>query len=143
VQYLELRGTELVVLSACETGRGEGHYGQGVLGLQRAFHAAGARAVVASLWKVNDAAISVLMEQFYTNLWVKKLPRLEALWQAQLAVLNDPGLVRARQAELAQRGIREKPDKLPEGGRVELPNARGTRSDPSLWAAFVLSGEGQ
>jgi CHAT domain-containing protein/tetratricopeptide (TPR) repeat protein len=144
VQSLDLRGTELVVLSACETGLGVGHYGQGVLGLQRAFHAAGARAVVASLWKVDDAATSVLMEQFYTNLWSKKMPKLEALRQAQLAVLNDRGLVKARRAELAKhRGIDEKPEKLPNGGRVAPANDRVTRSDPTLWAAFILSGDVQ
>jgi tetratricopeptide (TPR) repeat protein/CHAT domain-containing protein len=144
VQALDLRGTELVVLSACETGLGMGELGQGVLGLQRAFQAAGARAVVASLWKVEDAATTVLMEQFYTNLWVKKLPKLEALRQAQLVVLNDPGLVTKRRGELAkERGIGETPVKLPEGGRVAVPNVGDARSDPSLWAAFVLSGDGR
>jgi CHAT domain-containing protein/Tfp pilus assembly protein PilF len=143
VQSLDIRGAELVVLSACETGLGPGHYGQGVLGLQRAFHAAGARAVVASLWKVDDAATSVLMEQFYTNLWVKKMSKLEALRQSQLAVLNNPGLVRARRAELVKRGIGETSEKLPAGGSVPAPSAAGARSDPSLWAAFVLSGDGR
>ena len=144
VQSLDLRGTDLVVLSACETGLGEGEYGQGVMGLQRAFQAAGARAVVASLWKVDDAATTVLMEQFYTNLWSKKMPKLEALRQAQLTVLNDPGLVTGRRAELAkQRGIDEKPGKLPEGGRVAPASDRAPRSDPALWAAFVLSGDGR
>jgi len=144
VQSLDLRGTDLVVLSACETGLGEGVYGQGLLGLQRAFQVAGARAVVASLWKVNDAATSVLMEQFYTNLWVKKMPKLDALRQAQLTVLKNPGLVTARQAELAKkRGIGEKPEKLPEGGRIAAQKAGEPRSDPSLWAAFVLSGDGR
>ena len=99
------------------------------MGLQRAFQAAGARAVVASLWKVDDAATTVLMEQFYTNLWSKKMPKLEALRQAQLTVLNNPGLVKARQAELAKRrGIDEKPEKLPDGGRVaphRMPMQRG------------------
>jgi hypothetical protein len=54
----------------------------------------------------------------YINLWVKKPSRLEALRQGQLAVLNNPGLVTARQAELALRGIGEKPEKLPVGGRL-------------------------
>ncbi len=113
------------------------------MGLQRAFQAAGARAVVASLWRVDDAATTVLMEQFYSNLWNKKLPKLEALRQAQLAVLNDPGLVRKRSAELAKRGPGEKSVKLADGGRIEPPNAHPTRSDPALWAAFVLSGDGR
>jgi tetratricopeptide (TPR) repeat protein len=151
VQSLDLRGTELAVLSACETGLGQGYYRQGVLGLQRAFHAAGARAVVASLWKVDDAATCVLMEQFYTNVWVKKMPKLEALRRAQLAVLNDPGLVRARWAELVKRGILPKPERgikdvpetLPGGGKAAPTSPRDARSDPSLWAAFVLSGDGR
>jgi CHAT domain-containing protein len=143
VQSLDLRGTDLVVLSACETGLGQGRYGQGVLGLQRAFHAAGARAVVASLWKVDDAATSVLMEQFYTNLWVKKMSKLEALRQAQIAVLKDPNLVTKRRTELVKRGIGEKPEKLPAGRRVAAPNSQDARSDPSLWAGFVMSGDGR
>ncbi len=83
------------------------------------------------------------MEQFYTNLWDKKLPKLEALRLAQLAVLNDPGLVTKRRAELAKRGIGETAVKLPPVGRIESPNGGATRSDPALWAAFVLSGDGR
>jgi CHAT domain-containing protein len=114
-----------------------------VLGLQRAFQAAGARAVVASLWKVDDAATGVLMERFYTNLWTKQLPKLEALRQAQLAVLNDPGLVERHRAELAQRGLGAKVEALPEKGRVVPPGGGTRRSDPALWAAFVLGGDGR
>ena len=79
VQALDLRGCELVVLSACETGRGALESGQGVLGLQRAFQSAGTRAVVSSLWKVDDAATVVLMTRFHRNLWEKKMHKLEAL----------------------------------------------------------------
>jgi CHAT domain-containing protein len=138
VQSLDLRGTELVVLSACETGLGVGVNGQGVLGLQRAFQAAGARATVASLWKVDDAATTVLMEHFYTNLWDKKLPKLEALRQAQLAVLKNPALV-----DQARRGVKEKEKDLPDGGVPVPPDRSGTRRDLVQWAAFILSGDGR
>ncbi len=99
IQALDLRDCDLVVLSACETGLGRLEAGQGVLGMQRAFQAAGGRAVVASLWKVDDAATAVLMERFYANLWTKKLPKLEALRQAQLDILKDPSLVDARRTQ--------------------------------------------
>src|SRR5262245_39086304 len=100
VADLDLRGCELAVLSACETALGKVADTEGVQGLQWAFQAAGARSLVVSLWKVHDAATSVLMEEFYTNLWHKKLSRLEALRQAQLTVLRNPALVQQRQKEL-------------------------------------------
>src|SRR5262249_4446578 len=128
VLSLDLRGTDLVVLSPCQTGQGVGRYGRGVQGLQQAFRAAGARAVVATLWPVDDAATSVLIERFYTNLWEKKLPKLEALRQAQLAVLRDPGIVARRRDEL-KRGIEEKDGKLPGGGAPVSPAPANARTD--------------
>ncbi|EPX58744.1 hypothetical protein D187_003705 [Cystobacter fuscus DSM 2262] len=65
---LNLWGTQLVVLSACDTGRGDVKIGQGVYGLRRAFVAAGAETVVMSLWKVNDETTRELMEAYYRNL---------------------------------------------------------------------------
>jgi CHAT domain-containing protein len=65
---LNLWGTELVVLSACDTGRGDVVLGQGVYGLRRAFVVAGAETVVMSLWKVNDETTRELMEAYYRNL---------------------------------------------------------------------------
>ena len=144
VQALDLRGTELVVLSACETGLGDLEAGQGVLGLERAFLAAGARAVVASLWKVDDGATGVLMERFYANLWTKKLPKIEALRQAQLDLLRDPSLVEAQRAQTSPRGIAAVAVPLPGGGRADqsMP-AVARRSDPAVWAAFLFSGDGR
>src|SRR5262249_22185931 len=114
--------------------------GEGLMSLQRAFQVAGARSLVSSLWQVEDAATSVLMEEFYSNLWRKKLGKSEALRQAQLTVLKHPERVEERRkelaADLAKRGVKLGPSKpLAEGGKVE------GRSYPALWAAFVLSGD--
>jgi CHAT domain-containing protein/tetratricopeptide (TPR) repeat protein len=155
VSSLDLRGCELAVLSACETGLGKVAGGQGVLGLQRAFQSAGARATLTSLWSVSDAATSVLMEQFYKNLWQKKMSKLEALRQAQFTVLRNPRLVEARHklllAEwkkkhpkgkaLALRGPARVAVVLP-GGK-DNPKARAERTNPAHGAAFVLCGDGR
>jgi CHAT domain-containing protein/Tfp pilus assembly protein PilF len=65
---LNLWGTQLVVLSACDTGRGDVKLGQGVYGLRRALVVAGAETVVMSLWKVDDETTRALMEAYYRNL---------------------------------------------------------------------------
>lgn len=65
---LNLWGTELVVLSACDTGRGEVKRGQGVYGLRRALVVAGAETLVVSLWRVDDETTRIMMESYYRNL---------------------------------------------------------------------------
>ncbi|MDC0711641.1 CHAT domain-containing protein [Stigmatella sp. ncwal1] len=65
---LNLWGTQLVVLSACDTGRGQVLLGQGVYGLRHAFVAAGAETVLVSLWKVSDDSTRLLMDLYYLNL---------------------------------------------------------------------------
>jgi CHAT domain-containing protein len=112
VVELDMRGVELTVMSADESARGMIARSEGVLGLTHAFHAAGARNVIANLWRIDDEAAKVLMVHFYEQLLGKKLPAIEALRQAQRFVLKNPGKVRG-------------------GAKV---------SPPLWWAGWVLSG---
>ncbi len=80
---LNLWGTRLVVLSACQTGVGDVRNGDGVYGLRRAFVLTGAQTQVMSLWSVSDRATQMLMEDFYARL-KRGAPRGEALRQARL-----------------------------------------------------------
>jgi CHAT domain-containing protein len=69
---IPLEGTELVVLSACNTGLGKIQNGEGVIGLQRAFRVAGARSLVMTLWEVEDSATEIFMNVFYEGLFAGK-----------------------------------------------------------------------
>jgi CHAT domain-containing protein/tetratricopeptide (TPR) repeat protein len=85
VTGLDLLNTELVVLSACDTGLGDIRAGEGVFGLRRAFVQAGAKTLVMSLWKVPDRETQELMVDFYERT-LRGEPRAEALRSAQLTL---------------------------------------------------------
>ncbi len=86
IAQMDLRGTDLLVLSACQTGLGEVS-GEGVFGLQRGFKKAGVNTILMSLWEVDDEATSLLMTSFYKAL-AKGLSKADALKAAQKAVKN-------------------------------------------------------
>jgi CHAT domain-containing protein len=89
VAHLDLLGTQLVVLSACETGVGTVQTGEGVYGLRRALVLAGAQAQLASLWKVADMATQELMVDDYQRM-LDGQGRSEALRAAQQTMLGNP-----------------------------------------------------
>jgi CHAT domain-containing protein len=87
---LNLWGTKLVTLSACDTGLGEVKNGEGVYGLRRAFMLAGTETLVMSLWPVSDYVTREMMSMYYTGL-KNGMGRGEALRQAELAMLKRTG----------------------------------------------------
>ena len=91
IAQLDLRGLDLVVLSACQTGLGE-ITGDGVFGLQRGFKKAGAQTIVMSLWKVDDNATQLFMTQFFERIHLDENGRptnkYEAFSEAQSYVRN-------------------------------------------------------
>ncbi|MGD9580316.1 MAG: CHAT domain-containing protein [Vampirovibrionia bacterium] len=80
----------LVVLSACESGTGKLNSGEGVLGITRSFFISGTNAMVISLWKINDQSSSLLMSDFYNNMYKTKDEKVsEALRKAQIQIIKD------------------------------------------------------
>jgi CHAT domain-containing protein len=79
----------LIVLSACESARGQIGRGEGVVGLSRAFLASGARGLIASLWAVSDESTARLMEEFYERMLKGRQPAGQALNDARLALMKD------------------------------------------------------
>ncbi|MBQ6299825.1 MAG: CHAT domain-containing protein [Bacteroidales bacterium] len=89
IAQMDLRGTDLLVLSACQTGLGEVS-GEGVFGLQRGFKKAGVNTILMSLWEVDDEATQLLMTRFYKGL-TEGLSKTDALKKAQDAVRANKG----------------------------------------------------
>jgi tetratricopeptide (TPR) repeat protein/CHAT domain-containing protein len=128
VSVLDLWGTKLVVLSACETGLGEVQNGVGVYGLRRALVLAGSETQVMSLWKVSDGGTRDLMTAYYRRLQAGE-GRTEALRQVQLAMLR--GQLKA--ATTGKGGQQEEDDRIGEAPK--------DYRHPYYWAAFIPSGD--
>ena len=94
ISFMDLRKTDLVVLSACQTALGE-ITGEGVFGLQRGFKKAGVRTIIMSLWPVDDNATLLMMTEFYTNL-TKGMTKREAFLTAQNKVKTTAGFENPR-----------------------------------------------
>jgi tetratricopeptide (TPR) repeat protein len=127
VTGLDLWGTKLVTLSACETGLGDVQSGTGVYGLRRALVLAGSDAQVMSLWKVSDAGTRDLMVSYYKRLQ-KGAGRTEALRLTQLAMLR---------GELSNDANDRKRETADTGEEAASKDYR----HPYYWAAFIQSGD--
>ena len=124
---LNLWGTKLVVLSACETGVGEVKNGDGVYGLRRALVLAGSESQVMSLWQVSDEATRDLMVGYYRRLQAGE-GRTEAL--------------RAVQLEMLRSGRQQIPTRHEKDLSLKRESAgKQNRSHPFFWASFIQSGE--
>ena len=128
-----LENVDLVVLSACETGLG-GEFGNGeeILGLGYQFQRAGARATLASLWKVSDGGTQALMNAFYAALQQSGVSKAEAIQKAQIALIT--GDYSDLEGERATVAVEYK-DRLPQ-------NVQKNLSHPYYWSAFFLIGNG-
>lgn len=135
IAMLDLRKTDLVVLSACQTGLGD-ITADGVAGLQRGFKKAGCGSMLLSLWQVNDRATKILMTEFYRQLAAGKTTT-QALQQAQYSL---------RTFSTATSDASEKSGEVPRRARLYLRSSRMAQTEkdqypyasPYYWAAFVL-----
>jgi len=109
---LLLPQSRLVTLSACKTAAGKLYRGEGVVGLTRAFMAAGSSTVITTLWDIDDQYTAILMEEFYANWLQNKMPKALALREAQLKIIRD----------------------MPQDTQFRFPH-------PHRWAAFIVNGD--
>jgi len=119
VSMLDLSGIDSLVLSACQTALGSTKNGEGVLGLQRAFHQAGVHSVIATLWSVPVGETITFVDVFYAYLWNDQKVQAEALQSTQIEFIH-----------YARRVIDKKGD-------------RPDHLHPFYWAGFSMSGDGK
>lgn len=138
-----LTGVDLLTLSACETAVGGGLKADGreVEGLGVLAQKRGARAVLASLWKVNDASTGELMARFYRARQAQGIDKAGALREAQLALLQAaPAEAGGAAAGTEQRGATR--DDLPAASAAAAfkQDPRKPYAHPYFWAPFILMG---
>lgn len=120
---------DLVVLSACDTGLGRKLETEGYLGLPHAFFAAGARALVITMWPVEDNSAAILMNRFYSNL-VKRMPPAVALQNAKQYLRH------LSWNDVIEWGREHNAPQLAK----QLPSKRPAYDHPFYWAGYVLIG---
>ncbi|MFM9961687.1 MAG: tetratricopeptide repeat protein [Planctomycetaceae bacterium] len=133
--------TDLVVLSACETGLGQSLGGEGTLGFSQAFLLAGTQSLVVSLWRVEDNATALLMQRFYQNLLGSRPDQPRPLSKAN-ALREAKRWLQQLSAEDAERLLNELEPEAPNATR-RLPPGEHPFEHPYFWSAFILIGDPQ
>lgn len=136
ISQLDLRGLDLVVLSACQTGLGE-IKGDGVFGLQRGFKKAGANSLLMSLWKVDDEATRLLTTQFYKNL-TSGMSKYESLKQAQKYVREYEAEVEIKSDEKKHLNANQNEQARKDAAKEKEFKKVKKYQDPYYWAAFIF-----
>ena len=136
ISELDLRGLDLVVLSACQTGLGE-ITGDGVFGLQRGFKKAGAKTLMMSLWKVDDKATQLLMSRFYSNLITGK-SKIESLRDAQKYVREYETEVEIKSDNKPAISAQAKVQAQQSHTQQKVIKKVHPYQSPKYWAAFIL-----
>ena len=138
ISFLNLRGLDMVAMSACQTGLGE-ITGDGVFGLQRGFKKAGANSLLMSLWKVDDKATQMLMTKFY-EYFLSGKSKLKSLTLAQkyLREYEEYDTI-SDDSNLTASQLRKK-QKLNDGQGVSSAETIRIKpfDKPQYWAAFIL-----
>ena len=134
ITSVDLRGLDLVVLSACQTGLGE-ITGDGVFGLQRGFKKAGAHTIIMSLWKVHDKATEFFITKFFEKIKVDRngypVNKHEAFLAAQDYLRTGKAVVEIPPTEDALKDAAAHHERTPATRRI-------TFDDPKFWAAFIM-----
>lgn len=143
----DLFGTDLLVLSACQTGLGETKNGEGIQGLRRAFELVGVRSLICTLWNINDLASAILMERFYIGIIKEGRSKLQALNNAKcfVATIRCKDIieyVKKLSSDVSDQyisGLIDELEKLMSEGHIS-PDEK-LYSHPYYWAGYILQGE--
>lgn len=133
---MDLKGLDLIALSACQTGLGD-ISGEGVFGLQRGFKKAGANTLLMSLWKVDDKATKLLMSRFYLNLVAGK-SKIESLHDAQKYVREYETEIEVKSDNRPAISAHAKEQVKQNKTLKKIVKKVQPYKDPKYWAAFIL-----